>query len=107
MFNRVNIPTLGVIENMSYYALPDGSRDYIFGQGGGEKIAKEMNAPFLGELPLNVNVRKGGDEGMPVVLNDHAPLQQRAIMELAEKLAAEVRRRSASGQQAPTVQISI
>jgi hypothetical protein len=54
-----------------------------------------------------VNVRKGGDEGMPVVLNDHAPLQQRAIMELAEKLAAEVRRRSASGQQAPTVQISI
>jgi ATP-binding protein involved in chromosome partitioning len=107
MFNRVNIPTLGVIENMSYYALPDGSRDYIFGQGGGEKIAKEMNAPFLGELPLNVNVRKGGDEGMPVVLNDHAPLQQRAIMELAEKLAAEVRRRSALGQQAPTVQISI
>jgi ATP-binding protein involved in chromosome partitioning len=107
MFNRVNIPTLGVIENMSYYALPDGSRDYIFGQGGGEKIAKEMNAPFLGELPLNVNVRKGGDDGMPVVLNDHAPLQQRAIMELAEKLAAEVRRRSALGQQAPTVQIAI
>lgn len=107
MFNRVNIPTLGVIENMSYYVLPDGSRDYIFGQGGGEKIAKEMNAPFLGEVPLNINIRKGGDDGMPVVMNDHAPLQQRAIMELAEKLAAEVRRRSALSQQAPTVQISI
>jgi len=107
MFNRVNIPTLGVIENMSYYVLPDGSRDYIFGQGGGEKIAKEMNAPFLGEVPLNINIRKGGDDGMPVVMNDHAPLQQRAIMELAEKLASEVRRRSAAGAQAPTVQISI
>ncbi len=107
MFNRVNIPTLGVIENMSYYVLPDGSRDYIFGQGGGEKIAKEMNAPFLGEVPLNINIRKGGDDGMPVVMNDHAPLQQRAIMELAEKLASEVRRRSAAGTQAPTVQISI
>lgn len=107
MFNRVNIPTLGVIENMSYYVLPDGSRDYIFGQGGGEKIAKEMNAPFLGEVPLNINVRKGGDEGLPVVLNDHAPMQQRAIMELAEKLASEIRRRSAQGQQIPTVQIAI
>lgn len=107
MFNRVNIPTLGVIENMSYYVLPDGSRDYIFGQGGGEKIAKEMNTPFLGEVPLNINVRKGGDEGLPVVLNDHAPMQQRAIMELAEKLASEIRRRSAQRQQAPTVQIAI
>ncbi|MCU0425262.1 MAG: Mrp/NBP35 family ATP-binding protein [Candidatus Kapabacteria bacterium] len=107
MFNRVNIPTLGVIENMSYYVLPDGSRDYIFGQGGGEKIAKEMNAPFLGEVPLNINVRKGGDEGLPVVLNDHAPMQQRAIMELAEKLASEIRRRGAQGQQVPTVQIAI
>lgn len=107
MFSRVNIETLGVIENMSYYALPDGSRDYIFGQGGGERIAKETNVPFLGEVPLNISIRQGGDEGMPVVLNDKAPLQQRAIMDLAAKLAAEVRKKNARAVAAPTVQISL
>jgi ATP-binding protein involved in chromosome partitioning len=107
MFQRVNIPTLGVIENMSYYALPDGSRDYIFGKGGGEKIAREMNAPFLGETPLNISIRQGGDEGLPVALNDRAPMQQRVMMELAEKLVAEIRRQSARGSLAPTVQISL
>ncbi|MCS6807544.1 MAG: Mrp/NBP35 family ATP-binding protein [Candidatus Kapabacteria bacterium] len=107
MFNRVNIPTLGVIENMSYYILPDGSRDYIFGQGGGERIAQEMSVPFLGEVPLNINIRRGSDEGMPAVLNDQAPLQQKALMELTAKIAAEIRRRSATGQQSPTVEISL
>lgn len=107
MFQRVNIPTLGVIENMSYYALPDGSRDYIFGKGGGEKIAREMNVPFLGETPLNISIRQGGDEGLPVALNDRAPVQQRVMMELAEKLVAEIRRQSARGSLAPTVQISL
>jgi ATP-binding protein involved in chromosome partitioning len=107
MFSRVNIETLGVIENMSYYVLPDGSRDYIFGQGGGERIAKESNVPFLGEVPLNISIRQGGDEGMPVVLNDKAPMQQRAIMELAGKLAAEVRRKNVRSLGTPTVQISL
>lgn len=107
MFSKVNIDTLGVIENMSYYALPDGSKDYIFGQGGGERIAKESNVPFLGEVPLNISIRQGGDEGMPVVLNDKAPVQQRAIMDLAAKLAAEVRRKNFRSEAAPTVQIEI
>jgi ATP-binding protein involved in chromosome partitioning len=107
MFERVNIETLGVIENMSYYALPDGSRDYIFGQGGGERIAKEANVPFLGEIPLNISIRQGGDEGLPVVLNDKAPVQQRAFMELAGKLASEVRRKNIRAQATPSVEISL
>ena len=107
MFSRVNIETLGVIENMSYYALPDGSRDYVFGQGGGERIAKEANVPFLGEVPLNISIRQGGDEGMPVVMNDKAPVQQRAFMDLAQKLASEVRRKNFRALATPTVQISL
>lgn len=107
MFSRVNIETLGVIENMSYYALPDGSKDYVFGQGGGERIAKEASVPFLGEIPLNISIRQGGDDGMPVVMNDKAPLQQKAFMDLASKLAAEVRRKNFRSQATPTVQISL
>jgi ATP-binding protein involved in chromosome partitioning len=107
MFRRVNVDILGVIENMSYYQLPDGTKDYIFGQGGGMAIATEMNAPFVGEVPLNVSIRAGGDDGLPVVMNDHAPLQQQAFMRLAEQLASEVRRKNFRSLQAPAVQISL
>jgi len=107
MFRKVNVDVLGVVENMSYYQLPDGTRDYIFGQGGGKAIAEEMNAPFLGELPLNASIRQGGDEGMPVVLNDTAPLQQQAFMKIAEHLVREVRRKNIAALQTPTVQIAL
>jgi ATP-binding protein involved in chromosome partitioning len=107
MFRKVNVDTLGVIENMSYYQLPDGTKDYIFGNGGGKAIAEEMGVPFLGELPLNTSIRQGGDEGAPVVTNDKAPLQQRAFMQLAERVAHEVRRKNILSAQVPTVQISL
>ena len=107
MFRKVHVDVLGVVENMSYYQLPDGTRDYIFGQGGGKAIAEEMNAPFLGELPLNASIRQGGDEGMPVALNDKAPLQQQAFMKIAERLVREVRRKNIAALQTPTVQIAL
>jgi ATP-binding protein involved in chromosome partitioning len=107
MFGKVNVDVLGVIENMSYYQLPDGSKDYIFGQGGGKSIADEMHVPFLGELSLNANVRQGGDEGLPVALNDKAPLQQQLFMRLAEALVREIRRKNASAMQTKTVQIEL
>jgi len=68
MFEKVNVPVLGIIENMSYYKLPGGNKEYIFGQGGGKKLADELGINFLGEIPLNTDIRIGGDEGKPVVL---------------------------------------
>lgn len=107
MFSKVNVDVLGVIENMSYYQLPDGTKDYIFGQGGGKSIAEEMHVPFLGELPLNASIRQGGDDGVPVAMNDTSPLQQQAFTRLAEGLVREVRRKNLSAMQAKTVQIEL
>ena len=67
---NVDVPVLGVVENMSYFTPPDlpEKKYYIFGKGGGQLIANEFEAPFLGELPLVPKVREGGDDGMPVVM---------------------------------------
>lgn len=69
MFQKVNVPVLGIVENMSYFACPhcQGESD-IFSRGGGERTAAEMGVPFLGAIPLDPSVRMAGDNGMPVVL---------------------------------------
>lgn len=108
MFNRVNVEILGVVENMSYYVCPScGHREDVFSHGGGSGIATELDVPFLGELPLNMKVREGGDEGMPVVLNREAPHQSEAVMKLARNMAAEIRRKNFRDTLTPTVQISL
>lgn len=70
MFEKVNVPLMGVVENMSYLELPDGSRAHVFGQGGGAKTAADLQCPFLGEIPLLQEIREGGDAGEPVVVRD-------------------------------------
>ena len=65
MFRKTHVPVLGVIENMAWFEQPDGSRAYIFGQGGAERTAAEMNVPFLGALPILPALREGGDAGVP------------------------------------------
>ncbi len=68
MFRQLNIPVLGVIENMSYFVCGHcQERTEIFGNGGGRKMAEEMQIPFLGEVPIDTRVRSGGDEGLPIV----------------------------------------
>src|SRR6478609_1716412 len=69
MFQKVNVPILGIVENMSYYTTPSGDRVEIFGHGGGAMEAKRQNVPLLGEVPLFVEVREGGDRGIPVVVS--------------------------------------
>ncbi|MBV6479809.1 MAG: Iron-sulfur cluster carrier protein [Ignavibacteria bacterium] len=69
MFDRVKVPTMGIIENMSYYVNADGKKDYIFGQGGGMKMSSEYGVKLLGEIPLTGIIRKCGDEGIPVTEN--------------------------------------
>jgi ATP-binding protein involved in chromosome partitioning len=68
MFERVNVPITGVIENMSYFIAPDTGKSYdIFGTGGGMKLAAELNTPFLGGIPIDPRIRMGGDSGKPIV----------------------------------------
>ncbi len=77
MFRKVNIPILGIIENMSYFTAPGGQRIEIFGHGGGTAEAQRQGTPFLGEIPIFTEIRMGGDQGMPVVVSQpEAPYSQ-------------------------------
>jgi ATP-binding protein involved in chromosome partitioning len=90
MFRQLNVPVLGVIENMSYLELPDGARMDVFGQGGGERLAQASGVPFLGSIPMDPAVRIGGDNGQPVVITDPDSAPAIALTQLAEKLAAQL-----------------
>ncbi len=90
MFKTLEVPILGVVENMSYLELPDGSRMDIFGAGGGEKLAAATGTPFLGGVPMDPNVRIGSDSGRPIVAtNPDAPVAQ-ALRGIAQNVAAKV-----------------
>jgi ATP-binding protein involved in chromosome partitioning len=91
MFQQLNVPILGVIENMSYFVAPDtGQRYDIFGHGGGAEMARQVNVDFLGEVPLEPQVRMGGDEGQPIVIRDPESAAAGAIRYIAQKVAAAV-----------------
>lgn len=73
MFQKLNVPILGIIENMSHFVCPnDGNVYHIFGKGGGEREAKRLGVPLLGQIPLELSVREAGDEGHPIALDDPA-----------------------------------
>lgn len=92
MFETVAIPLLGIIENMSYFVPPDmpEKRYNIFGEGGGRKLADEYNVPFLGEVPLGMEVREAGDKGVPVVISDPGSPQAKAFRTVAEEVARQI-----------------
>ncbi len=91
MFETVNVPVLGVIENMSYFIAPDtGNRYDIFGKGGGEKLADEYGLNFLGQVPLGMEVREGGDTGVPVVVSAPDSPQAAAFRRTAEEVARQI-----------------
>ena len=79
MFRKVNVPILGVVENMSYYELPDGTKDYIFGHHGGEIFARNQGLTFLGSIPIDRAVRGGGDSGTPCLLSHPDSSTSKAI----------------------------
>jgi ATP-binding protein involved in chromosome partitioning len=69
MFKKVNVPILGVIENMSYFVCPSDNKRYdIFGVGGGQKEAARMGVPLLGQIPIQMEIRQGGDQGTPLMV---------------------------------------
>jgi ATP-binding protein involved in chromosome partitioning len=92
MFEQVSIPILGVIENMSYFVPPDmpEKRYNIFGTGGGQQLAGEYNLRFLGEVPLGLEVREGGDSGVPVVIANPDSPQAKAFRTVAEEVARQI-----------------
>ncbi len=91
MFETVAIPVLGIVENMSYFLAPDtGIRYDIFGEGGGEKLANAYHVPFLGAIPLGIDVREGGDKGLPVVVSHPDSPQALAFRRVAEEVARQV-----------------
>lgn len=91
MFETVAIPVLGVVENMSYFIAPDtGTRYNIFGEGGGERLSQMYHVPFLGTVPLGMEVREGGDNGVPVVVSKPESPQAQAFRKVAEEVARQV-----------------
>jgi len=90
MFRTLEVPILGIIENMSYLDLPDGTRMDIFGSGGGERLAQATQANFLGKVPIDQNVRIGGDSGKPILVSHPDSPVANALREIAQKIAAQV-----------------
>ncbi|HUC86038.1 MAG TPA: Mrp/NBP35 family ATP-binding protein [Candidatus Acidoferrales bacterium] len=86
MFKKVNVPILGLVENMSYFTTPTGERVEIFGHGGGKQEAARQNAPFLGEVPIFTEIREAGDRGTPVVVSAPNHPAARAFIQIAEAL---------------------
>jgi len=92
MFDKVSVPILGVVENMSYLAMPDGSRQHPFGQGGGKRTADALGTGLLGEVPLEGSVREGGDRGIPVVISHPDSEAAKVFFAIARKLLASLKK---------------
>ncbi len=110
MFNKVQVDVLGVVENMSYFVPPDApeKRYHIFGEGGGARVAHEAGVPLLGNVPINLALREGADEGLPAVLNpdtDYAIAQ--TIKDVAANVVRQTRIINARRSEAPRIQISL
>jgi ATP-binding protein involved in chromosome partitioning len=91
MYQKLNIPPIGLVENMSYYACPNCHHEAdIFGHGGGETLAEKLDIPFLGRLPVYQPIREGSDSGVPIIVSEPGSSAGRAFMLVAERTAAQV-----------------
>jgi ATP-binding protein involved in chromosome partitioning len=106
MFKKLNVPILGIIENMSYYVTLDGRRDEIFGSGGARQLAERLQIPFLGEIPLATPIRVASDAGRPIVLTDPDSPWAKAFITAAENMAAQVSIRGMQGELTQQVKIT-
>jgi ATP-binding protein involved in chromosome partitioning len=86
MFHKVNVPILGLVENMSFFTTPTGDRVEIFGHGGGQAEAARQKVTFLGEIPLFTEIREAGDRGVPVVISDSQKAPAVAFIKIATEL---------------------
>ncbi len=108
MFQKVNVPILGVIENMSYFICSHcGQREEIFSHGGGEKTADNFGVPFLGEIPIYTPIRIGGDTGRPIVFMEPESEQAKLIQGIARRLAAQISITDLSDQGKQKIEIAL
>ncbi len=107
MFDNVNVPVLGIVENMAYFIPPDlpDKKYYLFGEGGARKLAGDLEVPFLGEIPLEQRVRETGDEGTPVVAAAPESASAKAFDDAARRVSLQVALRNA--QQPATQKVEI
>ena len=92
MFQRVGVPVLGIVENMSWFECPHcGKPSAIFGSGGGERLAQAVELPLLGQVPLYPRVMEGGDDGLPIVTADAGSAAARALAAIAGRIAEAIR----------------
>ena len=107
LFENVSVPVLGVVENMAYFTPPDlpDRKYYLFGEGGAQRLAAELDVPVLGAIPIEQSTREAGDRGTPVVLAEPESASALAFTEMAGRTAAEVTRRVADAP--PTLPIEI
>jgi ATP-binding protein involved in chromosome partitioning len=105
MYKKLNIPTLGIIENMSHFVCRQcGAEADIFGRGGGERMADELGIPFLGRIPIYQPIREGGDAGIPLVVSEPSSPAASAFMSVAEQTAAQL---SIASYQRPTIPLTV
>jgi ATP-binding protein involved in chromosome partitioning len=91
MFQRVHVPVLGIVENMSWFECPHcGKPSALFGTGGGQRLADELGLPLLGQVPMHPRVMEGGDRGEPILVSDPQSAASRAITAIAERIRTEV-----------------
>ncbi len=105
MFKKVNVPLLGVIENMSYFVCGHcGERTEIFSTGGGERAAQKFEIPFLGRIPIDPSIREGGDKGTPIVSNNPSSPQAQAFLQIAQTLVSNIQQsEKGNGDAAPSI----
>jgi ATP-binding protein involved in chromosome partitioning len=108
MYQKLNVPILGIVENMSYFVAPDTGKEYdLFGRGGAEKAAKRVNVPFLGAVPINIAIRVSGDAGRPADLFTKTDAgSQKAMDQFIRALAGQVSVRNMEDAGLPTLTIS-
>lgn len=97
MFRTMDVPLLGVVENMSYLELPDGSQIDVFGQGGGRLLAEQTGTRFIGAIPMDPSVRQAGDSGVPVVISHPESVVAKALTAVAEDASIETARLALQG----------
>ena len=91
MYRKLNIPPLGIVENMSYFVCPNCQHDAdIFGHGGGEQMATDLKIPFMGRIPIYQPIREGSDTGVPLVIGEPGSAAARAFMTVAERTASQI-----------------
>ena len=107
MFQRVNVPILGIVENMSFFIAPDTGKRYdIFGTGGGKKLSEELFVPLLGSIPISQETREGSDKGKPIVFDKPNSEQSKKFLEISRNMAAEISKNNYSST-SPKIEISL